>query len=95
MNVKELKLYLNFVVDTTEGKSFKFVSPRGKTYYAVFYKLYELDPPFEFLFILDINKNYKYFYEINGNEIVWGNDNIISKQLKHFCDRIAKMFTFF
>lgn len=94
MNVKDLKPYLNYVIDNVPGKKFEFVSRRNKIYHLLFYKLYELDPPFQFLCVKDIDKSHRYFYEIHKNEIMWENDNTMSKQLKVYCNRIIQMFMF-
>jgi hypothetical protein len=94
MNVKNLKPYLNYVIDNIPGKKFEFSSKFGKIYHLLFYKLDELDPPFEFLCIKDINKSYRYFYKIHNNEIIWEDDRFISKQLKTHCNRIIQMFIF-
>ena len=94
MNVKDLKPYLNYVVDNVTGKKFEFVSKRNKTYHLLFYKLDELDPPFQFLCIKDVNKSHRYFYEIHNNEIMWGDDNTIGKHLRSHCNRIVQMFMF-
>lgn len=94
MNVKDLKPYLNYVIDNVPGKKFEFVSKQKKIYHLLFYKLYELDPPFQFICIKDVDKSHKYFYKIDNDEIIWGNDNTIGKRLKSHCNRIVKMFIF-
>jgi hypothetical protein len=94
MNIKSLKPYLHYVVDNELGKNkkFEFISLKGKIYNLLFYKLNELDPPFEVLCIIDTKNNYRHFYEISCGKIIW--DNKISKQLKNYCDRVMGMFVF-
>lgn len=96
MNIKSLKPYLDYVIDNDLGKNkkFEFISIKGKIYNLLFYKLYELDPPFEMLCIIDVKKNFKYYYEIHNNEIMWRGDKTINKACKTYCNRIVKMFIF-
>lgn len=94
MDIKKIKPYLNYVIENTPVEKFEFISSKGKKYHILFYKLCEHEPPIEFVYILELKNNIKYFYFVDNKSIIWGENNKLPKNIKHHANKIAKLLIF-